>query len=113
MVVSLDKPYNQTSEDLIVKFCLNIPVQDFIKVAQLTKKGTIYNGRKAPWLRQAIVEKLAKTKIREKPITLKQMLQFEREGKITEPLKRYPGFWRSLVHPFKLRHIRRKYLTNR
>ena len=113
-MVDTDRPYNEIADDLVIKYTINIPIQDFAKIAKITKRGTPYNGRKSPWIRQAIVEKLAKVKFKERPVTETELRRIMAEGKVTETrkLKRYPGFIGGLSrNSFRLVWLRRKYLT--
>lgn len=101
--------YNKIYDDTVIKYTLNVPIEAMAKIIEITGKKTKYAGRKSVWFREAVFEKLAHTKIKEKPATLTQLRTMFSEGKVYESPKRYSGFMAGLLrNPFRLRNFRRK-----
>jgi len=49
-----NEEFNKTYDDTVMKYAINIPHELYRKIADVTKKGTIYNGNKAVWIREVL-----------------------------------------------------------
>ena len=94
-------------EDTIIKYTLNIPIQLYGQIAQVTQKRTKYGGRKSTFIREAIDEKLARLYGAQDrpPISRTELLKLE-QGQVYEPPRRYSGFISGLLWTW----YRNKYL---
>ena len=114
-MIGRDDPTNEIYEDTIIKYTLNIPMQQYAKISKATTKRSKYGGRKSTFIREAIDEKLKRLYPNESPVTIRELLQREKEGKICEPERvyepphRFLGFIGGLLRsPFKLNWFRKK-----
>lgn len=105
------KDINEIYDDRVHKLTINIPLVQYDLIAQATRKGTKYLGRKGVFIREAINEKLQRMIVDERPPSKEEYESLLKTGKPADPPHRFSGFIDGLLsNSFKWAWFRKKQL---